>query len=159
VTTFIVGCGQSRSDDVPIRQLDDATFNAGLDPSDKRILALVAWMKQKGITLEYVKNEAGEGGNWKVVQPQGSKEYDLFFSIRSFPSWASEAQMLKALDVNLAYMLNAPAHLAMSHAFFSGTHPDAKLPESDDDLPKVDALPVSKAVEKLFKQYKPKEPS
>lgn len=145
VAATLVGCG-------PPRQLDDATFEAGLDPSDQRIVALVSWIKQKGVTLEYQKG-AGGGGWWVVTQPKISPDYDVVFSIRSFPSWASEAQMRKALDINLAYMLNAPAHLAMSYAGTHGKRPDAKHPQADAELPKVGGLPVTKAVEQWFKEY------
>ncbi len=145
VAAVLAGCG-------PPRQLDQATFDAGLDPSDQRIVALVTWFKHKGVTLEYKKGAEG-GGWWIVTQPKISAVYDVVFSIRSFPSWASEAQMREALDVNLAYMLNAPEHLAMSYAGNHG-HPDAKHPTSDDELPKVSGLPVTKAVEKWFKEYK-----
>ena len=160
LTAVIVGCGKSRPDDdlvpaaVSARQLDEATFNAGLDPNDKRIVALVSWLKHKGVTLEYAGSPEG-GGWWRVTAPKTSEDYDVTFSIRSFPSWASEAQMREALDINLAYQLNARAHLAMSYAIFSGTHPDSKLPKSDDEVPKVNGLPITKAVQRWFMEYKP----
>ena len=159
LTAVLAGCSQSRPDDerVPAAvsppQLDEATFNAGLDPNDKRIIALVAWLKHKGVTLEYAGSPEG-GGCWKATAPKASDEYEVVFSIRSFPSWTSEGQMRAALDINLAYQLNAPAHLAMSYAICSGTHPDAKLPKSDDELPKVNGLPFTKAVERWFMEYK-----
>jgi hypothetical protein len=145
VATVIAGCG-------PPRPLDDATFNAGLDPNDKRIVALVSWLKHKGVTLEYTGSAEG-GGWWRVTEPKASDEYDVGFSIRTFPSWASEEQMREALDINLAYMLNAPAHLAMSYGGYHGKHADAKHPKSEDELPKVNGLPVTKAVEQWFKEY------
>ena len=146
VSVVLAGCG-------PPRVLDDATFSAGLDPSDQRIVALVAWLKHKGVTLEFPTN--GEsGGGWRVTEPKTSADYDVVFSIRSFPVWASEKQMREALDINLAYMLNAPTHLAMSYGGTVGKHPDAKGPASDDALPKVGGLPVTKAVEQWFKEYK-----
>jgi len=159
VTAVFAGCGRSRPDhdrvqaEVSTRQIDNATFHAGRDPSDKRIVAFIAWLKRKGVTLEFVKYAEGGGGCWRIAQPQISNEYVVYFLIHSFPSWASEKQMREALDVNLAYMLNAPAQLAMSHACFSGKHPETKLPESDDELPKVNGLPVTKAVEGWFKEY------
>jgi hypothetical protein len=159
LTSVIPGCGKSHLDDdrVPAagsaRQLDEATFNAGLDPNDQRIVALVSWLKGKGVTLEYAGSPEG-GGWWRVTEPKISDDYDVTFSIRSFPSWASEAQMRAALDVNLAYQLNAPAHLAMSYAIFGGKHPDAKLPKSDDELPRVNGMTITKAVERWFMEYK-----
>jgi len=110
----------------------------------------VSWLKDRGVTLEYTPAH----GDWRVTQPKTRDGYDVIFSIRSFPEWASEEQMRKGLDVNLAYMLNAPAHLAMS---FAGgrAHQRAKTPKSEDELPKLDGLPITKAVEKLFKEYDP----
>ena len=159
LTAVVAGCGRSgpRDDlarsDVSGRPLDDATFNAGLDPTDKRIVALVSWLEGKGVALEYATSIEGDGGWWRVSRPKMSVEYDVVFSIRTFPSWASEAQMREALDINLAYQLNAAAHLAMSFGGLSGTHPDAQLPKSDDELPKVHGLPITEAVEKLFREY------
>ena len=146
VAAVLAGCA-------PPRTLDDATFNAGLDPSDKRIVALVAWLKLKGITLEFPTDAEGSGW-WRVTEPKTPADYDVVFSIRSFPAWASEAQMREALDINLAYMLNAPAHLAMSYGGTVGKNPEAKGPASDDELPKVGGLPVTTAVEQWFKDYK-----
>jgi hypothetical protein len=159
ITAVIAGCGQSRPDhergeaNVSTRHVDNTTFEAGLDPTDKRILAFVAWVARKGVTLEFVKSAQGDGGVWRIARPQISEEYDVYFLIHSFPSWASEKQMRDALDVNLAYMLNSPTYLAMSYAGFRGKHPEANLPESDDELPEVNGLPVTKAVEGWFKEY------
>src|SRR5262245_16713218 len=108
LTVVIAGCGKSRPADdrvpaaVSARQLDEPTFNAGLDPNDKRIVALGSWLKHKGVTLEFAGSTEG-GGWWRVTEPKTSDEFDVTFSIRSFPAWASEAQMREALDVNLAY--------------------------------------------------------
>jgi hypothetical protein len=160
VTVVVAGCGQSRPCDdrekagVSGKPLDRGTFEAGLDPNDKRIVAFVSWLKRNGVTLEYSKNPA-EVGWWRVAQPKPSEEYDVMFSIRTFPSWASEDQMRKAIDdFSLAYMFNGPAHLAMSYGGYSGTRPEAELPKSEDELPKIDGLPITKAVEKWFKEYK-----
>jgi hypothetical protein len=159
VVVVVAGCGRTGPDhdrvqgDVSARQLDNATFNAGSDPTDKRIVAFVAWVKRKGVTLEFEKHAEGDGGVWTIAQPHISEEYDVYFLIHGLPTWASEKQMREALDVNLAYMLNAPARLAMSHAVFTGKHPEAKLPQFDDELPKVNGLPVTKAVEGWFRGY------
>jgi len=147
-TSVAVGCGHPSSQSEP--PPDNATINAGLDPTDARIVALVSWLEDRGVTLEYTPAH----GDWRVTHPKTPDGYDVTFSIRSFPEWASEEQMRKALDVNLAYMLNAPAHLAMS---FAGgrAHQNAKIPKSEEELPKLDGLPITKAVEKLFKEYDP----
>ncbi len=47
-----------------------------------------------------------------------------------------------------------PPFLAISSAGSAGTHPAAKLAQSEDERPEVNGLPVSQAVEKLFERYK-----
>ena len=146
VSVVLVACG-------PSEPSEEVSVNSGHDPNDKRTIAFVSWLKQKGVTLEYARNP-GDGGPWRVTQPKISAEYDVVFSIRAFPSGAPEKQMRDALEVNLAYVLNAKAHLAMSYAGYQGRYPEAKLPASEDELPKVGGLPVSTAVEQWFKEYK-----
>ena len=126
-------------------------------PPDKRIVDFVAWLKRKGVTVECT-THGGSQGSLKIIEPTISGDYEVRFIIRSFPSYASEAEMREAIDVNLAYMLNAPAHLAMSYAGFHGKNADSTLSESDDELPKVNGMPVTKAVEKWFLEYIPKSP-
>ena len=145
VSVVLAGCG-------PSEPSEEVSVNSGHDPNDKRTIAFVSWLTQKGVTLEYARNP-GEGGPWRVTQPKISAEYDVVFSIRAFPSGASEKQMRDALDINLAYVLNAKAHLALSYAGYQGRYPEAKGPASDDDLPKVGGLSVSTAVEQWFKEY------
>ena len=145
ITTVMAGRHELPTQDdrvqsaVPKRPLDLATIDAGLNPTDERIVALVSWLRSQGITLEL------EGsGEWKVTQPEILDEYGLSYSIRSFPAWASEQQMRHGLmHINLAYILNAPAHLAMSYGRV----------RSHVELPKLGSLPVTKAIPQLFKQY------
>jgi hypothetical protein len=161
ITAVLAGCGRSRPGDDrgqagdPARQLDNATANAGRDPKDERIVSLVSWLKHKGVTLELRKPAEG-AVEWRVTEPRTSDEYEVVFIIRGFPPGASEDQMRQALDVNLAYMLNAPARLAMSYGGVNGTHPGAKLPKSDDELPMINGLPITKAVEAWFMEYEPR---
>jgi len=159
VITVVAGCGQPTAEDGRVqagdseRPLDTATINAGLDPTDQRILALVSWFKRKGVTIEYIEQAEGHGNWWRITQPKISGEYDVTFSIRTFPVWASEHQMRHAINsINLAYILNAPAHLAMSYGGFAAATPDA-IPKSDDELPKLNGLPVTQAIQQLFKKY------
>jgi hypothetical protein len=152
------GCGapHSRSQDNPanVRERGErAPLNLNHDPNDKRIVAFVEWLRHKGVVLKY------EGGEWKVSEPHVSKDYVASFRISSFPIWASTEQMRHALDVNLAYQLNARAHLAMSYASISATRPDSTLPQSDDELPKVEGLPVTTAVERWFMEYRDPPPA
>ena len=116
VSVVLVGCG-------PPKPSEEVSVNSGHDPNDKRTMAFVSWLKQKGVTLEYARNP-GDGGPWRVTQPKISAEYDVVFSIRAFPSGASEKQMRDALNVNLAYVLNTKAHLAMSYAGYQGRYPE-----------------------------------
>ena len=150
--SIVGGCGKPSAKDarkhVADQPLDNATMHAGLDPTDKRIVALVSWLKRNGVTLE-----SKGSGWWKLISPKTPDEYDVVFSIRSFPAWASETQMRKALDVNLAYILNAPAHLAMSYGGTNAATRDAH-PKSKDELPKLNGLPVTQAIQQLFKKYK-----
>ena len=157
----LVGCEQSSEQDdraqaqVAAPQADQATVHLQLDLKDERIVALVAWLKRQGATLEYV-----TGGEWRVTQPKISDKYEVVFHIRSFPPDASEEQMRGAVNnVNLAYMLNAPAHLAMSYAGFRGKHAEAESLKSDEELPKVDGVPITKAVERWFIKYNPDDES
>src|SRR5688572_25818488 len=51
----------------PIKPLDNATINAGLNPSDPRIQAFVAYLRRHGVTLIYhdgSDNKSGPG--WRV---------------------------------------------------------------------------------------------
>jgi hypothetical protein len=79
LTAVIASCDRSHRVDNQLqvdeaaRQLDDATFYAGLDPSDNRIIAFVAWLTQKGVTLEYAQNEERRGA-WTVVEPEIARE-------------------------------------------------------------------------------------
>ncbi len=112
--------------------------------------SFVSWLKGKGITLSATSSH----GQWKVTNPKVSDaEYDVVFSIRSFPSWASNEQMRNAIQgINLAYVLNARAHPAMSYGTWTAADP-ASWAKSEDELPKVDGLPVTEAAQKYFRQY------
>lgn len=153
-SAVVAGCGESAKQDsqpgLPDsrRALDSDMMRAGLDPTDDRIVALVSWLEREGVTLE------SEGsGWWRLTKPKAPDGYNVVFSIRSFPAWASEQQMREALDINLAYILNAPAHLAMSYGSVKAATPDAR-PKSDDELPTLNGLPVTHAIQQLFKKYK-----
>lgn len=125
----------------PAKPLDNATINAGLDPKSPRIQAFVAYLKKNGMTLVY----SDSSKSWHIVQPRPSSG-NFSVSIRSFPDWATEQQMGHAISqINLAYKLNAPAHLAVS--YFGGI--DAK------DVPKAEFDAVEKKLNELFQKYQP----
>lgn len=162
VTTLVVGCGPSRApgDVTPTAVLESPSGKAPKPTEfkpDDRVVALLSWLEDKGVSLE-VTRIVENYVECRVARPQISNDYDVVFSIRSFPPDASEKVMRQALDVNLAYMLNAPAHLAMSYAGYVGNSPETQLPQTEEELPKVDGMPVTKAVEKGFREYDPSRP-
>lgn len=100
----------------PENPLDNATIEAGLNPKNERIQALVAYLGRHDIKLV---NK--ESSFWELVEPKHT-DVVITVSIRSFPPSASEEQMRWALHrINLAYNLNAPARLAMSDFGFQGS--------------------------------------
>jgi mannose-6-phosphate isomerase-like protein (cupin superfamily) len=91
-------------------RLDLATINAGLDPGNHRIVSLVTHFGTHGIKLVHER-----GGWWRVTQT-ANLEYDVLVSLRAFPESATADQIRNALmQINLAYLLNAPAHVVMSY--------------------------------------------
>src|SRR5262245_7258659 len=108
VAVVLAGCSRSRpvegrvQADTSAQGADKAAADARPDSPDKRVVALVSWLKRKGVTLELT-GAAEDHSGWKVTRPKTSDEYDVVFHIRSFPASASEEQMRQALDVNLAY--------------------------------------------------------
>jgi hypothetical protein len=146
---------QLQSAAAPNREIDNETLTAGLDPSDKRTQAFVEWLRKKGVTLEYQKRTSGYG-MWKVIEPKVETDAELLFSIRAMPAWATDEQMQAAVkSTNLAYLLNAPAHLSISYGSLRGKFPEAKIPTADE-LPKIDGEPVAEVVQRLFSEYRPK---
>jgi len=99
----LVGAGAS---------IDNKTLNAGLDPTQRRILAIVAYFERNGIRLEH-EPKSSISGTWRVVHPPGIG-FDV--SIRTLPQAATKDEMDEALRrISLAYRLNPRAHIAMSY--------------------------------------------
>jgi hypothetical protein len=122
--------------------LDNATVNAGLDPENPRILALVDYFETKGIQLVH-----DRGGWWRVTRPPTPK-VDVIVSLRSFPESASAYQMRDALTrINLAYLLNAGARVAMSYPGLRGARPGA--------ITDVRIVQLQTRLERLFQEYRP----
>ena len=104
-------------DKPPADLLTNEVINAGRDPKDERIRALVANLTKNGIKLEY----SDDAGDWRIVEPKHA-DGTMSVSIRSFPIAASEEQMRWAVSgINLAYQLNVSAHLAISHISMKGS--------------------------------------
>jgi hypothetical protein len=135
VLAAVIGCGlmmveSSRGDDQP-------------PPDDAVIKAFVAFLGNYGVKLE-----AGERNWWVVTAPPGDG-YKVIVSLKTFPAGTSQKEMQATLaQHNLAYMLNAPARLAMSH-------PGLEVSDPLKKPPKLDEIPVVAKLEKLFKEYLP----
>jgi len=112
-------------------------------PDNAAIEAFVAYLGNYGVKLE-----AGERNWWVVTDPQGDG-YKVIVSLKTFPAGTSQKEMQATLEqINLAYMLNAPARLAMSH-------PGLEISDPLKKPPKLDQIPVALKLEKLFKEYLP----
>jgi hypothetical protein len=109
-----------------------------LPTGDKQVAAIVAYFAKNGIKLK--------GG--VVIDPK-SEGYKVVVRFKAFPEGTTEAQMRDHLAmINLAYMLNVPARVAMSYPSLESTDPNVKLP-------KLDELPVAKKLQRLFAEYRP----
>lgn len=118
--------------------LTNEIVDAGLDPKDERIAALVAYLGRNGIKLTLDK----ETSQWRIVEPRHTDGI-LSVSIRSFPPPASEEQMRDALDINLYYELNVEAQIAMSD-IITWDSKERKLPDG-----------LQTKLQRLFHEYQP----
>ena len=140
VLAAVVGCGlttmeTSGGDDNP------------LAPDDGSIKAVVAHFAKNGVKLEKEK----EGNYWVVTDPKGDGD-DVIVAWRTWPAKATEEEMqAELMMINLAFLLNAPARVAMSKPGLRSADPAKKLP-------RLDQVPVVGKLEKLFKDYKPPAP-
>ena len=133
-----LGCERPRQEP----PLDDTTLNAGLDPKNPRILALVDYFEAQGIGLVH-----DSAGWWRVTWP-ATPGLDVIVSLRSFPERASAYQLRDAVArINLAYLLNADARVAMSYPSLRGARPGAITDLSIRDL--------QTRLERLFQAYRP----
>ena len=133
-----LGCQGSR----PEAPLDNTTLNAGLDPKNPRILALVDHLETHGVELVH-----DSAGWWRVTRP-ATPGLDVRVSLRSFPENASAYQMRDALTrINLAYLLNPGARVAMSYPGFRGARPGA--------ITDVRIAQLQTRLERLFQAYRP----
>jgi hypothetical protein len=135
-----VGCGLTMTE---VRADDDVKL---LIPDDAPIKAIVAHFAKNGIKLQ-----RDERDWWVVVDPKADG-YEVVLHLRTFPVGTTEKEMRDFLRrINLAYMLNAPARVAMSYPGARVTDPEKKPPKRED-------LPVAVKLERLFKEYRPSEP-
>ena len=133
-----LGCEGPRQE-VP---LDNTTLNAGLDPKNPRILALVDYFEAQGVELVH-----DSAGWWRVTRP-ATPGLDVIVSLRSFPENASPYQLRDALTrINLAYLLNPGARVAMSYPGLRGARPKATTD--------VRIRELQTRLERLFQAYRP----
>jgi len=115
-------------------------------PDVEAIKSVVAHFAKNDIKLEKEK----EGSYWVVTDPK-EDGYVVVVAWRTWPAKAPEEEMQAELKtINLAYVLNAPARVAMSKPGLRSTD-NAKRP------PRLDQVPVVAKLEKLFKEYPPPE--
>ncbi|MBA4065926.1 MAG: hypothetical protein C0501_19850 [Isosphaera sp.] len=113
---------------------------------DAAIKAFVDHLGKNGVGLK------ADGRNWWVVTDPKGDGYEVIVSLRAFPAGATEKEMEDTLrTINLAYTLNVPSRLAMSH-------PGLRVSDPSKPVPKLDKIPVAAKLEKLFKDYRPAEP-
>jgi hypothetical protein len=133
-----LGCEGPRQE-VP---LDNTTINAGLDPKNPRLLALVDYFAAQDVELVH-----DGAGWWRVTRP-ATPGLDVIVSQRSFPEHASAYQMRDAVArINLAYLLNADARVAMSYPGLRGARPGA--------ITDVRVRDLQTRLERLFQAYRP----
>ncbi len=103
-----------------------------------RIDAFLRYLDSRGITL--VEKDRW----WRVVRPR-SEGYTVLVSLRVFPQTATEPEMRRELSqINLAYLLNSRARLAMSYPSAEGPLPrDTRLQD----------IPVIRALQQAFEDY------
>ena len=112
-------------------------LNAGLDPRQPGIQAFATYLKGNRIEISYAEAER----RWRVIE----ESEVIRVSIRSLPCSASEDEMSMAIrQINLAYLLNVKACMAMSYP--SHTQKSAKTRKTADRLVQ------------LFKEYDPQKP-
>ncbi|MBL8824441.1 MAG: hypothetical protein JNJ77_17775 [Planctomycetia bacterium] len=118
------------------------------DKPDSRIQAVVDYFGKNCFKMEKSK----EGG-WDVIDPKFDGWYiNIYF--KSFPTNATEEEMWKVLrQINLAFIPNAPAKLAMS---YPGLRADAPG-EPKRKAPDLKKLGIHDKMIKLFKEYRPAE--
>lgn len=116
------------------------------DKPDPQIQAVVDYFGKHGFKME----KAKEGG-WHVIDPKYDGWYiNLYF--KSFPADATEEAIRKQLQqINLAFMLNVPARLAMSYPGLRGDAPG----EPKFKQPDLKKLGIHDKMIKLFMDYRP----
>ncbi len=107
--------------------------------------ALVADFRRNGIELE----PDDRLSNWWMVTRPSAGDFRVAVALISFPPSATERQMRDhLLTINLGFMLNAPARVAMSFPSLRGTGPNSVERSPEDEVTK-------KKLTELFERYRP----
>ncbi len=123
------------------------------DFTDRRLTTFAEYCRDQGVTIRH-----RERGYWRVIKPQ-IQGYELEFALGTFPNSAAEDEMRRSLQViNLAFSLNAEAHIAMSFPGLQGVPAD--IYESDPDAIREiteseEYIALVARVADLFLEYQP----
>lgn len=116
-----------------VDEISKEVLNQGLDPRQAQITAFIDYLKQNGVKISHQ-----ESGYWLVDLEAGDTAK---VSIRTFPRHSSAAQMSTALTrINLPYILNPEAKMAMSYPTGGFKNPSSKK--------------IAEELEKLFMEYR-----
>jgi hypothetical protein len=119
--------------------------SAASKPDEPAVKALLAYCEKNNVPLKHV-----AGSEWVANDPKADG-YAVVVHLLTFQADATEREMLDELKtINLAFMPNARAKLAMSYVGLRGV--DEKKP-----LPKLDDIAVKSKLEKLFRDYEPEK--
>ncbi len=111
------------------------------------IADFLAYLKKNGIELEPIPDYSGF---WKVAGRPKDQHFDVVIALKSFRADMTPTQMQKELmPISLAFLLNAPGRLAMSHPSLRGLPDD----RNNTKWPDSKSLPISKELLRLFKAY------
>jgi hypothetical protein len=106
---------------------------------------LLTYFHNHGIVLE---KDEHMSFWWTVTWPAGG-DFRVAVALKSFPLSENEQQMREELlPISLAYILNAPAHLAMSYPGLRGTTPNSAIQSPGDEA-------TMKKLQDLFECYRP----
>jgi hypothetical protein len=113
--------------------------------------ALIAYFYHHGIVL---KRAPVLTGWWRVESPRLSAHAWVEVAVKAFPPEATEAEMNSVvMATNLAMILNAPGHIAMS---YPGVGSEDPVPLSAQDEREAEATRERMLL--LFRGYRPRKP-
>lgn len=134
------------------RPTDRVQLNVN-DVTDRRLTKFAEYCRDHDVIIRH-----RESAYWRVIEPK-IQGYELEFGLGTFPNSAAENEMRRALgNINLAYSLNAEAHIAMSFPGLQGVPADVfeKNPDAIRDITESEEYKALVAkVADLFLEYRP----